>query len=321
MMGIVVYERNNKQAASWHLRSLTVLLLFLMMAVAGAATARQAAVQSSAVTGRLDILDFSSNIFANTRKLRVLLPPSYAPTGTDAYAVLLLNDGQDLFDADTAVYARAEWRVDETLAGLWLAGDIPEFIVVGIDNAGRTGRANEYLPWYDEYLSPPLREPQGSRYPDFVVREVLPFLKARYRIKSGPENTAIGGASYGGLAALYTATLRPEVFGRVLVESPSIYVNNEAMLALLGEQQFGLSWTRAYLGAGTHEHIGAATIACNTPANTELPLQLTRLETLLGQKLTDPGRVLKMVSPCSTHHAASYARRFPAAVVFVMGFE
>ena len=52
--------------------------------------------------------------------------------------------------------------MDETLTGLLGEGRIPPLIAVGIDNAGRSGRAKEYLPYPDEFLDPPEPSPQGG---------------------------------------------------------------------------------------------------------------------------------------------------------------
>ena len=80
-------------------------------------------------------------------------------TGDVHYPVLYLNDGQNLFSAETSVFGSDEWRVDETVAALIGEGTISPIIVVGIDNAGRRGRANEYLFYPDAFLDPPLENP------------------------------------------------------------------------------------------------------------------------------------------------------------------
>gem|GEM_PF-5168002 len=63
---------------------------------------------------------------------------------------------------------------------------------------------NEYLPWEDIYLKPAIPHPMGSRYPDFLLSEVLPFIKNKYRISTKREDIGLGGSSYGALIALYT---------------------------------------------------------------------------------------------------------------------
>ena len=166
------------------------------------------------VAGDLRVHEFRSRVFGNTRNLRVLVPDGYdaAAQRERRYPVLYLNDGQNLFDAATAVLNPLEWRVDETLRDLTASATVPPMVVVGIDNAGRRNRFKEYFPWVDEFLSPPEPDPQGTRYPDFLVDEVLPFIEARYRVSRDAAGRGIGGSSAGALAAIYAVVTRPAVF-------------------------------------------------------------------------------------------------------------
>ena len=102
----------------------------------------------STVTGTLDILPVTSNIFSNTRNLRVWLPQGYQdPANLDtSYPVLYLLDGEMLFDHCTAPRQSAEWRVDETLTTLIASHSVEPLIVVGIDSTGRS-RAHEFAPY------------------------------------------------------------------------------------------------------------------------------------------------------------------------------
>ena len=108
--------------------------------------------------------------------------------------MLYLNDGQNLFDAATSTFTGREWRVDETVRELTAAGRIPPIVVVGIDHAGRRERFREYFPWVDRFLEPPEPDPQGARYPAFLVDEVIPFVEARYRVARDPEQRGVGGS-------------------------------------------------------------------------------------------------------------------------------
>ena len=55
---------------------------------------------------------------------------------------------------------------------------------------------------------------QGQRYPNFLTKEVMPFMARHYRVASGSENTGLGGSSLGALISLYTAAVRPGMIGR-----------------------------------------------------------------------------------------------------------
>ena len=89
---------------------------------------------------------------------------------------------------------------------------------------------------------------QGTRYPGFMIREVMPFMQRRYRVALGPENTGIGGSSLGALIALYTVKARAGVFGRLLLESPSLWASNRQMIR---EARSVKGWPeRIFLGIG-----------------------------------------------------------------------
>jgi len=143
------------------------------------------------------------------------------PTGGDSapVPVLYLNDGQNLFDPARA-FAGNTWRVAETVTWLVKEGRIPPLLVVGIDH-GEMRRAREYLPVEDE-RNPHARRPLGRRYIEFVTHEVIPLVERNYHVARRTSSRAFGGSSYGAVAALLTVLERPGVFGRLLLESPSL---------------------------------------------------------------------------------------------------
>lgn len=268
------------------------------------------------VIGDLRLHEFRSRVFRNTRTLRVLVPDGYdRPENSQRrYPVLYLNDGQNLFDSTTAVLNPLEWRVDETLRSLVASGQIPPMIVVGIDNAGRRGRFREYFPYVDQYLRPPEPDPQGKRYPEFLIDEVLPFVEARYRTRRDPGHRGLGGSSAGALAAIYTVVTRPGVFGRLLIESPSIYVDDAGILQ---EALSVASWPeRIHLGVGTNE---SGRPNCNPTAQTEPELvrDVRRFEQLLRKAGVDADRIRLIVTPCGVHDETAWAARLPRALTFL----
>jgi predicted alpha/beta superfamily hydrolase len=270
------------------------------------------------LTGDLRLHDFTSRVFGNTRKLRVLLPPDYdAPANrTRRYPVLYLNDGQNLFDPTTSTLNPMEWRVDETVAALVAKNELPPIVVVGIDNAGRRGRFKEYFPWVDEYLSPPEPDPQGTRYPEFLVDEVLPFIESRYRVAREADGRGIGGSSAGALAALYAVARRPGTFGRLLVESPSIYVDDDHVLR---EAAAVKQWpARIYLGVGTNER-GSATCDPHALEDPELVRDVRRLRQVLAGSGVTPDRIELRIAPCAVHDERAWADRLPHALTFLFG--
>ena len=295
-----------------------------IVAVAGTAlllSPRPAPAQpiDSGGTDRLVIREFRSKIFSNTRRLRIYLPEDYeSPQNRNKrYPVLYLNDGQNLFDIKTSIFNKMEWRVDETTDSLRGLGLIPPMIIVGIDNAGRHLRPREYLPYPDEFLTPPEPSPQGKLFPRFVVQEVMPFINSQYRTKTGPDETGFGGSSYGALPVLYSVIATPGVFGRLLVESPSLYVHDSQLLKDLRKAK---SWPgRIYIGVGTNE---LNKPGCQ-PGNWDSePVQdVLTLKKILERAGFEKNRLHVVIEDCATHNENAWARRFPAALEFLFGVK
>src|SRR6204780_3589133 len=206
-------------------------------------------IRAQSATGDLRLHEFRSRIFRNTRFLRVWLPPGYddAENAGRRYPVLYLNDGQNLFESSTS-FNGVEWQVDETGDRLIHEGVVPPMIFVGIDNTGRD-RIREYMP--HRSLHPVVLRVHGTRYPAFLFKEVFPFMARNYRVASGPENTGLGGSSLGALIALYTATVRSGLIGRLLLESPSLWALGRQSLK---ESRMVREWPeRIFLAVGTAE--------------------------------------------------------------------
>ena len=258
------------------------------------------------VVGDLRLHEFESHIFGNTRMLRVWLPPEYDdPVNLlRYYPVFYLNDGQNLFDRGSA-YTGVEWQVDETADRLIREKAIPPMILVGIDNAQKD-RPKEYLSYRS--LNPPQLRPQGKRYPDFLINEVMPFLYERYRIGRGPENTGLGGSSLGAIISLYTVMDRPGVFGRLLLESPSLFISNRQLLKhSLAVRQWP---EKIFLAIGTRE-------TGNEERDKEIVDDVRELEHILRRAGLGEERLLMKIDEGATHSEGDWARRFPGALKFL----
>jgi predicted alpha/beta superfamily hydrolase len=265
-------------------------------------------VTSPGVTGDLELHEFRSRIFRNTRLLRVWLPPRYsaAENANRRYPVFYLNDGQNLFEPATS-FTGVEWQADETADRLIRQELIPPLIVVGIDNA-KDDRIKEYLPWRS--LSPPVWRPMGKRYPDFLLEEVMPFIEERYPIAAEPQNTGLGGSSMGGLISLFTAIERPEVFGRVLIESPSLFISNRQALKLARRAS---AWPgKMFLAIGTNE-VG------QDEKNRRAVADVQQLAHILRKAGLGEDRLLVKIDEGATHSEGEWAKRLPDAMTFLFG--
>jgi predicted alpha/beta superfamily hydrolase len=265
-------------------------------------------IRVEAATGDLRLREFRSRFFRNTRFLRVWLPPGYDDNENSArrYPVLYLNDGQNLFEPSTS-FTGVEWQVDETADRLIREEQVLPMIIVGIDNAGRE-RFREYMP--HRSLNPMMLRVQGNRYPNFLMKEVMPLVARNYRVASGPENTGLGGSSLGALISLYTVAVHPGWFGRLLIESPSLWASNRQMIK---DSRTIKQWPdRIFLATGTAE-------AGREDRDRSVVDDVRELAGVFRRAGLDHRRLQVMIDEGATHHESAWARRFPDALSFLFG--
>ena len=266
------------------------------------------------VTDMLDVVPFTSKIFHNTRMLRVFMPGNYfSPQNRmRRYPVLYLQDGQNVFDKATSSTGK-EWQADESIDQLVSEFKIPPMFIVGIDNAGAQ-RTSEYLsapdPHNSEFQQPSPPVLEGTKYAEFLIKEVMPFLEKRYRIALGPANTALGGSDYGALVSLTTILQHPNVFGKLLLESPSLWVGEGKLLAEV-EKAKVLPY-KIYIGVGTKE-------AGDETSDAMIVKTVTDLEQVLRTKGMGPARLKVVVEEGAQHNESAWAKRLPDALVFLYG--
>jgi len=256
------------------------------------------------VAGDLRRVTLESQVFHNSRTLRVWLPPGYDSTKQrrERYPVLYLNDGQDVFDGCVSEYPGQEWRADEAAAQLIRDGKVRPLIIVGIDNAGRRERAREYLPFPDETLRPAMPAVDGMKYPRFLLDEVIPLVNRTFRTDPAAEQTGIGGSSYGAGIALYTVFEAPGRFGRLLLESPSLYAHDDYLLHRA--ESFSKWPERIFIGVGTVQE----------------PVEdVDSLDGILTRDGLGPARLRMHRSPGAAHNPDAWASRFPEALEFLYG--
>ncbi|MCB0629894.1 MAG: alpha/beta hydrolase-fold protein [Saprospiraceae bacterium] len=149
-----------------------------------------------------------------TRRIAALLPYDYYQTDK-RYPVLYLQDGQNLFD-DYAPFG--SWGVDKKLAVMAERGT-HEVIIIAIDHAEEE-RIEEFTPSYRTRLG----VGQGKKYVSFLADTLKPYIDNHFRTLPGRENTGIGGSSMGGLISIYAGFMYPEVYSKLMIFSPSLWV-------------------------------------------------------------------------------------------------
>lgn len=144
------------------------------------------------------------------RKVHVLVPRSHGSTDR-RYPVMYLHDGDTTFWPGGV--AGGNWDVAGTLSRLGR-----EIIVVAVHPVERD-REYTHVDWAEG------RRPWGRlpEHADYFADDVAGWVNAAYRTDPDPRRTAVVGSSHGGLAAFWTATRRPEVFGLAGCFSPSFF--------------------------------------------------------------------------------------------------
>ncbi|MFP2933479.1 alpha/beta hydrolase [Pyxidicoccus sp. 3LG] len=79
-----------------------------------------------------------------------------------------------------------------------------------------------------QYTFPPKKdpnwpEPTGDGYLAFIRDDLMPRVESSYRVKTGPQDTGIAGASLGGLISVYAAFQMPDKFGFAGCQSGSLF--------------------------------------------------------------------------------------------------
>lgn len=157
------------------------------------------------------------------RKVWALLPYDYYVSNKN-YPVLYLQDAQNLFNEGSGY---GNWEIDKKLSILaeYGRGDV---IIIAIEH-GSEERIKEYIFDNDNIAN----GSEGKKYIRFIADTLKPFVDEHYRTKSDRDNTGIGGSSLGALISIYSGFLYPEVYSKLLIFSPSLWVepnNNFPMM-------------------------------------------------------------------------------------------
>lgn len=202
------------------MRLLTLLICLTLFSVSLFAQNKPKDVSGKFITNTIyRYKDFDSKFVGIGRRIvDVWLPAGYSKN--KKYAVLYMNDGQNLFNPKDAP-EKVEWGIDETLQRLIAEGKVRDTIVVGIwYSANRLKefspeKAFDYVNKRDAALHK-YRMPPGSgsdNYLAFIVEELKPFIDKNYSTLTDRENTFVMGSSMGGLMSLYAVIEYPNIFG------------------------------------------------------------------------------------------------------------
>jgi enterochelin esterase-like enzyme len=160
----------------------------------------------------------------------VALPPDYDPTER-RYPALYLNDGEAYL-----LSASAQRIMDALLE----QGEAAPAILVFVQ------RADTADPTQEERLD--------GDYVRFLADDLVPWIDARYATSTDPQERVIGGTGSNGALSLFAALERPDVFGRVLAQSPIVRSLTRMIPALLSRNAGrGFGPPQCYIDVGRYE--------------------------------------------------------------------
>lgn len=148
--------------------------------------------------GTIEPWIIKSKAFNDRREFGVYLPARFRKTRR--YPLIFVHDGPDYLR-----FANLRTVLDNLIHRL----EIPDVIVA---LSGSPNRIGEYA--------------NDKRHARFVTEEAVPDLEARLPLIGKPSGRCLMGASFGGVAALSTATRYPNFYGRLLLQSGSFAFND-----------------------------------------------------------------------------------------------
>ena len=178
----------------------------------------------------------------------VYLPTMYKDQPRRRFPVLYMFDGHNVFfDAD-ATYGKS-WGLAEYLDYY----NVPVIVAaVECNHAKNNARLSEYSPFDFSDKRWGSFEGKGKTTMDWFVRYFKPYIDRRFRTLPGRESTFIAGSSMGGLMSLYAVTQYNKVFSRAAALSPSVWVDNDALVKLIQDAPIGPD-TVVYMDYGSQE--------------------------------------------------------------------
>ncbi|MBM4344823.1 MAG: alpha/beta hydrolase [Deltaproteobacteria bacterium] len=231
------------------------------------------------------------------RVVRVRLPAGYDENTVATYPLLVMFDGQNVFDAQTATFGVA-WELDDAIDASMAEAKLQEVIVAAIDHGG-SKRIHEYTPWPDPKYA-------GGGGPDhlaWIHTQVLPALVKKYRLQPGASSRCIGGSSLGALMALYAVGAHPDQWSCAVAMSGAWWWAGLQVLTWLPTAPGVTGHPRLWLDVGTVKDGLQDTQAVR--------------KKLLGLGWTDGASLGYFEAQGADHSEKAWAARAPMAVQFL----
>ena len=246
--------------------------------------------------------EFVSIHIGGGRTVIVYTPPGYARDTRRRYPLLLLHDGQNVFDPATAYVPGQYWQAKEVADDLLLRRRIEPVVIAAVYH-GAEKRLYEYTPTKTRRLDGGGAESHGR----MIVEELLPWLRHHYRLLPHARHTGVGGSSLGGLVSLWLGLTYPQVFGKLALLSPSVWWDRRQILRCV-EKIRHPQRQRVWLDIGSDEG--------DEPFPSIRDVRL--LKAMLVTRGWREGRNLHYFEVDGGRHSESYwATRFPQVLEFL----
>jgi predicted alpha/beta superfamily hydrolase len=231
------------------------------------------------------------------RDLVVWLPPGYDADKTRRYPVLYMHDGQNIFDPVTSAFG-VDWSIDETADDLIKKKSIEPIIVVGIYNT--SDRMKEYTPG-----------DKGTAYMNSIVNIVKPLIDSAYRTKPDRKHTIVGGSSAGGIISFMLVWEHPDIFSKAICMSP----------AFKSLSPGGWDYTRVVQTSSGKKrpvffYIDNGGIGLDSQLQPGIDAMLAAIK---AKGYKDGKDFIFIHAPTAKHSEADWAKRFPNALMLVLG--
>jgi len=149
--------------------------------------------------GTLEEVIFPSRIMGDQRQFQLYTPPDYQPD--TPYPLVIFHDGYDYLQ-----FSALKTILDNLIHYQLIRPVVAVF--------------SKPVHRFEEYGANP-------KYAQFMVEEVIAHARQRRNISSNPVDICTVGASLGGVVSLYLFDQYPDVFGGVIAQSGSFFMNQE----------------------------------------------------------------------------------------------
>jgi len=161
--------------------------------------------RASFAAKRLETTAIYDSSYHRTRQIWIYTPPRYDPDAATPYPLIIAFDGAEYQDTMPLPFV---------LDTLLVTHRAPPFVAVLIDNGEGAERIADLG--------------NAERMVTFIGNQLLPYMRAHYRVTTDPHRVIAAGSSAGGLASAFLALHRPDLVGNVLSQSGAFWRGAEA---------------------------------------------------------------------------------------------